>query len=120
MVSAAVTEFVLFLHVLAAFLFGATTVIASASALGAALPESTLKLSDRLWDVGGIGTLVFGIWLALDEYSIVDAWILIAFVLWAGAYELGRRARTDPTPWHWLRTIVVVLLLVDMVWKPGA
>ena len=113
-------ELVLFLHVLAAFMLGATTVIASASVLGAALPVSTVRISERLWDAGGLGTLVFGIWLALDEYSIVDAWILVAFVLWAGAYELGRRARTDPTPWHWLRVVVVVLLLIDMVWKPGA
>jgi hypothetical protein len=115
-----VIEFVLFLHVLGAFMLGATAVVGSAVVLGAAVPERTVRLSNVLWDVGGIATLVFGIWLALDEYSIVDAWILIAFVLWAIATELGRRARTEPVPWHWLRVAVVVLLLADMVWKPGA
>lgn len=113
-------EIVLFLHVLAAFMLAATTVMGSAVVLGARAPEATVRLSNVLWDVGGIGTLAFGIWLALDEYSIVDAWILIAFVLWAAAYELGRRAREQPLPWHWLRVVVVVALLIDMVWKPGA
>ena len=113
-------EFVLFLHVLAAFMLGATVVIASAVVLGAATPEPAVRLSNILWDVGGIGTLVFGVWLALDAYDLLDGWILAALVLWAIATELGRRARTDPHPWHWLRAIVVVLILADMVFKPGA
>ena len=119
-VSALVIETVLFLHVLMAFLLAATAVMGSAVALGAAVPEQTVRVSNVLWDVGGIGTLVFGVWLALDAYSLLDGWILAAFVLWAVATELGRRARTEPLPWHWLRVLVVVLLLADMVWKPGA
>ena len=113
-------EFVLFLHVLAAFMLGATVVLSGAVVLGAAVPERTVRLSNLLWDVGGIGTLIFGVWLALDEYSLLDGWILAALVLWAIATELGRRARTELKPWHWLRALVVVLLLIDMVWKPGA
>lgn len=113
-------EFVLFLHVLAAFMLAATVVLSGAVVLGAAAPERTVRLSNVLWDVGGIGTLVFGVWLALDEYSLLDGWILAALVLWAIATELGRRARNDPLPWHWLRAIVVLLVLIDMVWKPGA
>ena len=119
-VSALVIELVLFLHVLMAFLLAATSVMGSAVVLGAAVPDTTVRLSNLLWDVGGIGTLVFGVWLALDEYSLLDGWILAAFVLWAAAFELGRRARAEPLPWHWLRVLVVVLLLADMVWKPGA
>ena len=113
-------DFVLFLHVLAAFMLAATVVMSGAVVLGAAVPERTVRLSNLLWDIGGGGTLIFGVWLALDEYSLLDAWILAALVLWAIAAELGRRARDELRPWHWLRAIVVVLLLVDMVWKPGA
>ena len=113
-------EFVLFLHVLAAFMLGATTVMMSAVALGATVPESTVRLSDLLWNVGAGVTLLLGIWLALDEYSLLDGWILAAFVLWALAGGAGERARTEPMPWHWVRALLVVLLLVDMVWKPGA
>jgi hypothetical protein len=56
--------------------------------------------------------------------------VIAAIVLWAGASELGRRAeagfkaadgeasRGQAAMFHWMRTIVVILLLVDMVWKP--
>lgn len=42
---------------------------------------------------GTLGTLVFGIWLAIerDEYQVWDGWILAALVLWAIAAETGRR-----------------------------
>ena len=116
------TDFLLFLHVLAAFMLAATTVMASAVVLGAAVPDRTVRLSNLLWDVGGISTLVFGVWLALDieAYDIFDGWILAALVLWALATEAGRRAREDAVPWHWVRAGIVLLLLIDMVWKPGA
>jgi hypothetical protein len=119
----------LFLHVLSAFLLVGAVVMLSALALGASPPERTLTLADRLWDVGGIGTLLFGVWLALDidGYGIFDVWIIAAIVLWLGATELGRRARaarTDDPPrfvqWHWLSAAVVALLLADMIFKPGA
>ena len=112
--------FVLFLHVLAAFMLAGTTVMASAVALGATAPERTLRVADALWNVGGIATLVFGIWLALDEYSLLDGWILAGIVLWALATEAGRRANEQVLPWHWVRALLVVLLLIDMIWKPGA
>ena len=113
-------EYVLFLHVLAAFMLAATTVMASAVALGATVPERTARVSNLLWDIGGGGTLILGVWLALDEYDILDGWIIAGLVLWALAAESGRRARDEPVPWHWVRAALVVLLLVDMVWKPGA
>ena len=116
------TEFILFLHVLAAFMLAATTVLMSAPAVGAAVPERTVRLANVLWDVGGIGTILFGVWLAIDidGYEIWDGWIIAAIVLWAMATELGRRAREELLPWHWLRAGVVVLILIDMLWKPGA
>lgn len=116
----------LFLHVLSAFMLGATVVIASAVVLRSEAPAATAAVANVLWTVGGLGTLVFGVWLAIyvDGYDILDGWIIAALVLWAAATELGRRAAdatvANPAMWHWLRTAVVVLLLADMVWKPGA
>ena len=42
---------------------------------------------------GALGTLVFGIWLAiyLDVYELWDPWILASIALWAIAVETGRR-----------------------------
>ena len=130
LVSGAVTDALLFLHVLAAFLMAGTAVMLSGVALGTPAPARTVTMANRLWDAGGLGTLVFGVWLALDieGYGLLDFWIIAAIVLWAIATELGRRARAAVEDaaagrfarWHWLRTAVVVLLLADMIFKPGA
>ena len=124
---ARVTDTLLFLHVLSAFLLMGTVVMLSGVAFGVAAPGRTLSLANLFWDVGGIGTLIFGVWLALDidGYGLLDLWIVGALVLWAAATWLGMRARrTVGEPgfarWHWLRTAVVVLLLADMIFKPGA
>jgi hypothetical protein len=125
-VRADVFDTLLFFHVLAAFMLGATVVVSSALVLGAPAAPRMSTVANVLWDVGGLGTLVFGVWLALyvDGYEIWDGWILAAIVLWAIATELGRRVRdiavANVATWHWLRTLAVVLLLADMVWKPGA
>ena len=55
----------LFFHLLAAFLLAVTVVTYTAVALGAPATGRTLFVADRCWDVGGLGTLVLGIWLAL-------------------------------------------------------
>jgi cell division protein FtsW (lipid II flippase) len=127
-----VYDWLLFLHLLAAFLLSVTAVTYSAVALGAPAGGRTLFVADRCWDVGGLGTLVFGVWLALylDQYEIWDGWIIGAFVLWLVATGLGDTARrrfagarsveSRVALMHWLRTLAVVGLLVLMVWKPGA
>jgi cell division protein FtsW (lipid II flippase) len=130
-----VYDWLLFLHVLAAFMLGVTVVMYSAVALGAATAPRTLFVADRCWDVGGLGTLVLGIWLALhlDEYEIWDGWIIGAIVLWVIATGLGESVRrqlagAEASPvapgavrtMHWLRTLAIVGLLVLMIWKPGA
>ncbi len=123
---AAVYDTLLFFHVLAAFMLGATVVVSSALVLDAPAAPRASTVANVLWDVGSLGTLVFGVWLALyvDGYELWDGWILAAIVLWAIATELGRRARdvavANFATLHWVRTVVVVLLLADMVWKPGA
>jgi hypothetical protein len=123
-------DWLLFFHLLAAFLLAATIVMYSAVALGAAAPGRTLFVADRCWDVGGLGTLIFGIWLALklDQYGFFDGWIIGALALWFVATGLGqtvqRRIASGETSaiaaMHWIRTLVVLGLLVLMVWKPGA
>jgi hypothetical protein len=127
-----VYDWLLFLHLLAAFLLAVTAVTYSAVALGSVAGGRTLFVADRCWDVGGLGTLILGVWLALylDEYQIWDGWILGAIVLWAVATGLGESVRkqfaeAEAVPsrvatLHWLRTLAVIGLLVLMVWKPGA
>jgi hypothetical protein len=123
-------DWLLFLHLVAAFLLAITVVMYSAVALGSAAPGRTLFVADRCWDVGGLGTLIFGIWLALylDQYDFFDGWILGALALWFVATGLGqtiqRRTAAGETAavatLHWIRTLVVLGLLVVMIWKPGA
>ena len=134
-------DWLLFLHVLSAFALVATVVIFSAFALGWATDSRLLAVGNALWNVGGLGTLVLGIWLALyvDGYEIWDGWIVTAIVLFAIATELGRRAQLGYAPatggteagaaitgappaalMHWLRSLVILALLVVMIYKPGA
>ena len=123
-------DWLLFFHLIAAFLLGVTVVVYSAVALGATAPGRTLFVADRCWDVGGLGTLILGIWLALhlDEYGFFDGWILGAIALWFVATGLGQsiQRRTGSgdaaavAAMHWIRTIVIIALLVLMIWKPGA
>ena len=129
----------LFLHVLAAFAIVATVVVYSAFAFGWTADSRLLMVGRVMWAIGGLGTLVFGVWLALyvQGYEIYDGWIIAALVLWAIATELGRRAEVgyiqrgaapedsrapagQPALMHWLRSLVVLALLVVMIYKPGA
>lgn len=124
-------DYVLFFHVLAAFMLLGTVVVYSAIVLGGPAGSLTATVADRLWDVGALGTLVLGIWLALDDYSITDGWILGAIVLWVVATFLGIRSRMllqggdgavrgQAALFHWARTIAVLLILYMMIFKPGA
>jgi hypothetical protein len=125
-----VYDWLLFFHLLAAFLLAVTVVTYTAVALGAPAGGRTLFVADRCWDVGGLGTLVLGIWLALhlDEYGFFDGWILGAIGLWIVATGLGQGVQRQTASGeasavaglHWLRTLAVLGLLVLMIWKPGA
>jgi hypothetical protein len=103
--------------------------------------------------VGALGTIVFGVWLAIsvDAYQVWDGWVIAAIVLWAIAGGVGARAgkeyeralhrardleasgQTGPDGellalnrtsrgllLHTIAGIASVLILVDMIWKPGA
>ena len=133
-------DWLLFLHVLSASMLFATVVIFTALGIGAATDARVLTLANVLWAIGGLGTLVLGIWLAIyvKGYEVWDGWVISAIVLWALATETGRRAQLGfvATPeagdgttvaapgnamlMHWLRTALVVALLVVMIYKPGA
>jgi hypothetical protein len=137
--SVEVYDWLLFLHVMAAFALVVTVVVFSAFAFGLAEDARVLAVGNVLWAIGGLGTLVFGIWLAIyvKGYEVWDGWIVAAIVLWAVASELGRRAqvglslpesrdaaveavRSRAFLMHWLRSLAVLALLVVMIYKPGA
>ena len=97
----------------------------------------TRTVAEILWGVGGLGSLAFGVWLALNrpEYELWDGWIIAALVLWV--LTMGSGARTSQGVQHagddsavavdrrtrfahWMRIVYVLALLAVMVWKPGA
>jgi hypothetical protein len=116
-------ELLLFLHLIGAFASIGSVVVFSVLLAGGqrVAGEQLTFLGRRLWDVGGLLTLVFGVWLALDEYSIGDAWILIALALWAiAAYAGVRVADTYSRALFGVMAVTVTALLVVMIYKPGA
>jgi uncharacterized membrane protein len=115
--------------------------------------EPTVKVGNVAVAVGGVGTIVLGIWLAfaLDSYAIWDGWIIAAIVLWAVSGALGQRTgvtymrgmtkakeleaaghrgsnaellalnrTSNGVVLHFLTSVAVFLILVDMIFKPGA
>jgi uncharacterized membrane protein len=95
-------EWLLFLHVVAAFLtvagvvFFVALLLATRRAPGSAEAMPLLRLSGLgfwLWNIGGVLVLVLGIALALDVdgYEVWDGWILLAIALWLVASGAGGR-----------------------------
>jgi len=115
--------------------------------------EPIVKVGNVAVGIGGVGTIVVGIYLAfaVDSYAIWDGWIIAAIVLWAVAGALGQRTgvaymqgmnkakeldaagkdgpdeellalnRTSTgVILHALVSVTVVLILLDMIFKPGA
>ena len=125
------------IHLFAAFALAIGLVVYSAFVLGSPVNATTRLVAEIMWGLGGLGTLVFGIWLALylDAYKIYDGWIIAAVVLWVLAMGSGAQVSRRVKPAgddsgvavdrrtqiaHWMRTVYFVALLVVMVWKPGA
>jgi hypothetical protein len=130
-------EWLLFLHLLAAFLLVAGLVAYSVMvfASGGAVVARALGLPAlALWNAGGLGVIVFGVWLALevDGYELWDGWVIAAIVLWFVASGAGGRLGTgvrEGTPVQAIdgaramvavMALATVLLLLDMIFKPGA
>jgi hypothetical protein len=88
--------------------------------------------------------------ISLDAFHLWDGWVIAAVVLWAIGVELGRRggalygeagteaqrlaqSGTETSPlvaetfrasrafqFHTASSLVILLILIDMIWKPGA
>jgi uncharacterized membrane protein len=135
-------DWLLFLHVLSAFIVVGALValwaLVFATRPGAPVLQGTApmrvgNLAGPLVGVGLTGTLIFGIWLALnvDRYEIWDGWIIAALVLWALGGWAGSRAgqlfQRDPVGERQaairlqaLNSVAIVVILILMIWKPGA
>jgi uncharacterized membrane protein len=94
------SDWLLALHVLSAFAWVAALVIYTvviAAGWGLTVPSDVVRMfrvsrvGDALIAVGMVGTIVFGIWLAidLDAYQVWDGWIITALVLWLVAGAVG-------------------------------
>ena len=129
-------DWLLFLHVAAAFALVAGLASFGVLVLGGggpALRRARVAPAIALWNAGGLGVRVRGLGLAIavDAYQPWDGWILGAVVLWlvasgsAGPLTRGLRDRSVLAPER-ARVLFAVaaaatlLLLVDMVFKPGA
>lgn len=155
-------DWLLALHVLSAFAWVAALVLYTVIIVTGwrlSVPGDVVRVfrisrvGDALIAVGMIGTIVFGIWLALDveAYEIWDGWIIAALVLWLVAGAVGGQVgkvyngardrakalvdegRDAPSPelsamlrsqrglvLHVLMIAAVLVLLIVMIYKPGA
>jgi uncharacterized membrane protein len=155
-------DWILALHVLSAFAYVAGIVLFWVLVVAVRrvdTPDATIAMGpmSRLGTVavgiGGVGTIVLGIWLALSygDYNLWDGWIIAAIVLWAIAGGLGQRTGVEYTRGvtkaielrdagqagpnaellavnrtqrglvlHTVVTVAALLILIDMIWKPGA
>ncbi len=155
-------DWILALHLLSAFaLAGAMTMLwvavlalrGSDTPAAAATVAPVVRTANVAVVVGILGTVVFGLWLAisLDAYHPWDGWVIAGLVLWAIGTETGRRGgaeldraaaraveleragQSGPSAelaaayrsgkglaLHAASSLAVVLVLLDMIWKPGA
>jgi hypothetical protein len=130
-------DWLLFLHVLAAFVLVGGLATYGALVLGRGGDVARRALATpalMLWTGGAVGVLVLGIWLTLDVdgYELWDLWIVAAIVLWLAAGRVGdllaRALRDDAEPrdagrarmLFGVMTLITVVLLLDMIFKPGA
>ena len=115
--------------------------------------EPVVKIGNAAIGIGMVGTIVFGIWLAIEvnEYELWDGWIIAAIILWLGFGAIGSRigkvyypardrakalvaeGRDEANPelnamlrsqtglmLHIATVALALLLLIDMIYKPGA
>ena len=136
------SDWLIFLHVLSAFLVvgGLTALWALVLATRPGAPVLAAEEAQRfgrimgpIVGVGMGGAILLGIALAIDSdnYHPWDGWIVAALVLWffatwAGA-EAGKRFDRDPVGgrragirFQALNSLGVLAILVLMIWKPGA
>jgi uncharacterized membrane protein len=135
-------DWLLFLHVLGAFLaVGALTalwalILSSRGAAPIVSPDSAMRFGRSagiLVGVGMVGALVFGIWLAIDVdgYQLWDGWILASLAIWAisgwAGGQSGRAFASDAVGgrqagirYQAINSVGLFVILLLMMWKPGA
>jgi hypothetical protein len=134
-------DWLLFLHVLFAFVGVAALTVLWGLVAGTRGPEpgidgATAATMGRAAGVTvGVSlglVLIFGIWLALevDGYELWDGWILASIILWvigaATGGKSGKEAERGPEGRAaWIRfqainSVAILVILVLMIWKPGA
>ena len=154
-------DWILAFHLLAAFSLVAAEVAFSIMIAALWRTDSTERVTSFmtisrvatvLVIIGSLGTIVFGVWLAIskDPYDLWDGWVIAAIVLWAATAYVGQqagqtygtvameaerlaKAATPTSPavaetfgtsrafwFHVAATVLVILILIDMIWKPGA
>ena len=101
-------EWILAFHVLSAFAYVGGLVIFSvliAASWRTDTPADVLRMQPVARTgsvavaVGGMGTLILGIWLALSYggYDLWDGWIIAAIVIWIAAAATGSRTGAEYT-----------------------
>jgi hypothetical protein len=129
-------DWILSLHVLSAFALVAALVLFwtlyFTPGVDAAAPALMKlgRLGTIIVGIGMMGTLVFGVWLAIskDEYQLWDVWVILALILWAIAGATGQRAGAlaqegklrESMRFHAATSVLALLILIDMIWKPWA
>jgi hypothetical protein len=155
-------DWMLALHVLSAFAYVAGIVLfwvlivavrTIDTPAGTIRMDPIVKVGNASVGIGGVGTILLGIWLTfrLDGYAIWDVWIIAALVLWALAAAVGQRTGVEYTKGmtkakeleaagqggpsaellalnrtsngvvlHALASAFVLLILLDMIFKPWA
>jgi uncharacterized membrane protein len=134
-------DWLLFLHVLAAFAGVAALVVLWGVVLATRGPSPAMDppTAMSLGRTAGITVgatlglvLLLGIWLAIevDDYELWDGWILASIVLWlVGAvtggkagreFERGPEGRAGGIRFQAFNSVVLVVILILMIWKPGA
>ena len=156
------SDWALALHVLSAFAYVGGMILfwlLIVAVRNVDTPEGTLRMGPIVTvgnvavGIGGVGTIVIGIYLAFarDSYAIWDGWIIAAIVLWAISGALGQRTgatymkgmnkakeleqagqtgansellalnrTSNGVLLHALTSAAVLLILIDMIFKPGA
>lgn len=131
-------DWILALHVLSAFALVAAVIVFwvlfVAARRGVPADDERIASVGRIATIsvgiGSVGTIVFGTWLALSVggYDLWDGWIVAAYVLWVIGVGTGERAGAAFTKGetqrgillHSISTVAILLILADMIWKPGA
>ncbi len=129
-------DWLLFVHVIGAAAVFAALALFAAGLRGmrpdrpgdAIVFRPFVRVGGVLFDVGGLLLVVFGIWLAFEaDYGLTEGWVLAALLVYVVAAFGGTRTRTrlraagtGAGAFYAITVASVLVLLVLMIFKPGA